>query len=190
MISSKTILITGASTGFGRDAAETLTRECHRVFASFRDIAGRNKSHADALRSEDINVVELDVTNNNSVESAVRSVVSQAGQIDSQFHDFCRRYQNFSKGVVEERKTAPWQEVKITENINLFELMPHFRLNPGDGGLYVNKASVVSRHPDHPDSTDEQNVGLYRFQVKGPTRLSAQFVPEHDIALHFQAAER
>jgi NAD(P)-dependent dehydrogenase (short-subunit alcohol dehydrogenase family) len=38
--SSKTVLITGASTGFGRDTAETLTREGHRVFASFRDIAG------------------------------------------------------------------------------------------------------------------------------------------------------
>jgi 4-hydroxybenzoate decarboxylase len=75
------------------------------------------------------------------------------------------------------------QEVQITENINLFELMPHFRLNPGDGGLYISKASVVSRHPDHPDSFDEQNVGMYRFQVKGPNRLSAQFVPEHDIAL-------
>jgi vanillate/4-hydroxybenzoate decarboxylase subunit C len=105
----------------------------------------------------------------------------------AQFHEFCRRYQNFSKGVVEERKTAPWQETQITENINLFELMPHFRLNPGDGGLYINKASVVSRHPDHPD---ERNVGMYRLQVKGPNRLSAQFVPEHDIALHFQAAER
>ena len=108
----------------------------------------------------------------------------------AQFHEFCRRYQNFSKGVVEERKTAPWQEVQITENINLCELMPHIRLNPGDGGLYINKASVVSRHPDHPDSFNEQNVGMYRLQVKGPNRLSAQFVPEHDIARHFQAAER
>ncbi len=106
------------------------------------------------------------------------------------FNEFCRRYQNFPKGTVEERKQAPWQEVSMTEGINLFELMPHFRLNPGDGGLYINKASVVSRHPDHPDSFDQQNVGMYRLQVKGPTRLSGQFVPEHDIALHFQAAER
>ena len=82
MTSFKTILITGASTGFGRDTAETLTREGHRVFASFRDITGRNKSHADALRGKDVNVVELDVTNNTSVESAVSRVLSQAGRID------------------------------------------------------------------------------------------------------------
>jgi vanillate/4-hydroxybenzoate decarboxylase subunit C len=107
-----------------------------------------------------------------------------------QFFEFSRRYQNFSKGTIEEKQTAPWQEVAIEENINLYELMPFFRLNAGDGGVYINKAAVISRHPDRPDSFNEQNVGMYRFQVKGPNRLSAQFVPEHDIARHFAAAER
>ncbi len=40
---AKIILITGASTGFGRDTTETLTRAGHRVFASMRDIAGRTR---------------------------------------------------------------------------------------------------------------------------------------------------
>jgi vanillate/4-hydroxybenzoate decarboxylase subunit C len=104
-----------------------------------------------------------------------------------QFLEFSRRYQNFSKGTIEEKQSAPWQEVSIEENINLYELMPHFRLNAGDGGLYFSKSSLISRHPDR---FNEQNVGMYRFQVKGPNRLSGQFVPEHDIALHFAAAER
>src|SRR5262245_55473035 len=91
----------------------------------------------------------------------------------AQFIEFCRRYKNFARGNIEEKQSAPWQEILIVENINLYLPMPHFRLNPGDGGLYINKASVVSRHPDRPDSFEEQNVGMYRFQVKGPTRLSA-----------------
>jgi NAD(P)-dependent dehydrogenase (short-subunit alcohol dehydrogenase family) len=62
MIMSKVILITGTSTGFGRDTAETLAHAGHRVFASMRDIAGRNKHHAEALRAKKIDVVELDVT--------------------------------------------------------------------------------------------------------------------------------
>ena len=59
---TKTILITGASTGFGRDTAETLARAGHKVFASMRDPQAKNRAHADALRGQNIEVVELDVT--------------------------------------------------------------------------------------------------------------------------------
>ena len=79
---TKTILITGASTGFGRDTAETLARAGYRVFAAMRDIAGRNRGHADALRSQKIGVVELDVTDDGSVERAIVSVLAEAGRID------------------------------------------------------------------------------------------------------------
>jgi NAD(P)-dependent dehydrogenase (short-subunit alcohol dehydrogenase family) len=39
MSTSKTILITGASTGFGRDTAETVPRARHTVFASIRIVS-------------------------------------------------------------------------------------------------------------------------------------------------------
>ena len=79
---SKIILITGASSGFGRDTAKTLAQAGHRVFASMRDVAGRNKAHAEALRAQDIDVVELDVTDDASVERGVKSVFVQTGRID------------------------------------------------------------------------------------------------------------
>jgi NAD(P)-dependent dehydrogenase (short-subunit alcohol dehydrogenase family) len=81
-MNSKTILITGTSTGFGRDTAMSLARAGHRVFASMRNVRAKNEEHAAALRSQGIDVVELDVTQNSSVDGAVRLVLDQADRID------------------------------------------------------------------------------------------------------------
>ena len=78
----KTILITGTSTGFGRDTAETLARAGHRVFASMRDSQAKNRAHAQALRNQGIEVVELDVSSDASVERAVKDVLTRAGHLD------------------------------------------------------------------------------------------------------------
>lgn len=86
-------------------------------------------------------------------------------------------------------ETAPFHEVEITEDINLFDILPLFRLNQGDGGFYLDKAILVSRDLDDPDTYGKQNVGLYRMQVKGKNRLGIQPVPQHDIAIHIRQAE-
>lgn len=81
-MNTKTILITGTSTGFGRDTALTLAAARHRVFASMRHVQAKNMEHAAALRSHGIDAVELDVTENSSVDRAVQSVLDKAGRID------------------------------------------------------------------------------------------------------------
>jgi NAD(P)-dependent dehydrogenase (short-subunit alcohol dehydrogenase family) len=43
---SKTILITGASSGFGRDMAETLAADGHKVYGGVHDSAGPNSAAA------------------------------------------------------------------------------------------------------------------------------------------------
>lgn len=83
-----TILITGASTGFGRDTAERLARRGHHVFATMRDPTGRNAEHRATLerlaRAEDLRlrVLELDVTSDESVQSAVDAALREAGHMD------------------------------------------------------------------------------------------------------------
>jgi NAD(P)-dependent dehydrogenase (short-subunit alcohol dehydrogenase family) len=85
---SAVVLITGASTGFGRNAAERLARRGHRVFATMRDISGRNAEHRDALErlavheSLPLHVLELDVTDDQSVQQAVQAALQQAGRLD------------------------------------------------------------------------------------------------------------
>lgn len=74
-----TDLITGASSGFGRDTAETLAAQGHRVFAGVRDIAGRNAETAMQLKAKGITPVELDVTKDASVDAAIRQVLGATG---------------------------------------------------------------------------------------------------------------
>ena len=84
----KVILITGTSTGFGRTAAETLAQRGHTVFATMRDPSGRNAATADALRSLakakgwSLDVLEMDVTEDRSVNEAVEQALNRVGHID------------------------------------------------------------------------------------------------------------
>jgi NAD(P)-dependent dehydrogenase (short-subunit alcohol dehydrogenase family) len=79
---SKTILITGASSGFGRDTAATLHHAGHTVYASMRGVQGKNREAAEALRKLGIKTVELDVSDDASVDAGVKNVLAEAGAID------------------------------------------------------------------------------------------------------------
>jgi len=140
---SKTILITGASTGFGRNTAETLSRAGHRVFASMRDIAGKNRAHADALRAQGLTVVELDVTSEASVERAVRRVLEEAGRIDVLINNA-----GIASAGVSESFTA--KQVKSLFDVNVFGVQRVIRavlpaLRRQKDGLIVNIGSVLGR---------------------------------------------
>jgi NAD(P)-dependent dehydrogenase (short-subunit alcohol dehydrogenase family) len=85
---SAVVLITGASTGFGRDAAERLARRGHHVFATMRDSNGRNADNRKALENiasiENLRlqVLELDVTDEASVRNALQSLMDQSERLD------------------------------------------------------------------------------------------------------------
>ncbi|MFL6978193.1 phenolic acid decarboxylase BsdC [Bacillus inaquosorum] len=108
--------------------------------------------------------------------------------VKEQFFEFAKRYDQFPMPVKRE-ETALFHENEITEDINLFDILPLFRINQGDGGYYLDKACVISRDLEDPDNFGKQNVGIYRMQVKGKDRLGIQPVPQHDIAIHLRQAE-
>jgi len=108
--------------------------------------------------------------------------------VKDQFFEFAARWARFP-GPVAHVDDAPFRAHRIDAGINLFELMPLFRLNQFDGGCYLDKACVVTRDPDDPDHVGKQNVGIYRLQVKGRDRLGLLPVAQHDIGRHLRAAE-
>lgn len=108
----------------------------------------------------------------------------------AQVDEFIRRWAKFPVKP-QYRYNPPWaQNTQDNDDINIFEVLPLFRLNDGDGGFYIDKAAVVSKDPDDPTSTDKQNVGVYRIEVKGRRKLALQPVPMHDIAQHLRKAEQ
>jgi NAD(P)-dependent dehydrogenase (short-subunit alcohol dehydrogenase family) len=140
---SKTILITGASTGFGRDTAETLARAGHIVFASMREPQTKNREHAEALRKQGIHVVELDVSNDASVDRAVQEVLARAGRIDVLVNNAGIA----STGVTE--AFTP-DQAKVVFNTNVVgvlrasrAVLPAMR-RQGDG-LIINIGSILGR---------------------------------------------
>ncbi|GAB2752694.1 non-oxidative hydroxyarylic acid decarboxylases subunit C [Salinifilum aidingensis] len=106
-----------------------------------------------------------------------------------QVEEFIRRWEDFP--VPPERRADPpfAANTREGEDVDLFDVLPLFRLNDGDGGFYLDKAAVVSRDPEDPENFDKQNVGTYRLEVKGQNKLGMQPVPMHDIALHLGKAE-
>ena len=82
------VVVTGASSGFGRLISETLAREGFVVFATMREMNGRNAASAAALRelarmkSQELHILEMDVTSDSSVADCVSEVLRQAGRID------------------------------------------------------------------------------------------------------------
>ncbi|CAM2153438.1 Oxidoreductase [Pararobbsia alpina] len=82
------ILVTGAGTGIGKLTAQALAEAGHIVYASMRDITGRNRERADAVRalaereSIDLRPIELDVLSQASADAAAAQIVQAHGRID------------------------------------------------------------------------------------------------------------
>jgi NAD(P)-dependent dehydrogenase (short-subunit alcohol dehydrogenase family) len=82
MTAPLSIVITGTSTGFGYDTARLLAAEGHHVYGTMRDVAGRNAEPARQLSALGVTVVELDVTDQASVDRGAAKILASAGTVD------------------------------------------------------------------------------------------------------------
>lgn len=140
---TKSILITGASTGFGRDTAETLARAGHKVFASMRDPKARNRAHADALRGQNIDVIELDVTDSQSVDRAVTAMIAKSGRIDVLINNAGVAAAGVSEAFTPEQASALFDVNVIGLHRVTRAVLPDFRRH--NDGLIINIGSVLGR---------------------------------------------
>ena len=85
----KNIILTGSSSGFGLLTAQTLAKQGHTVFATMRNVNTTNAATAQQIQqwavdnNADIQVVELDVTSESSIKTAIAEIADKVnGKID------------------------------------------------------------------------------------------------------------
>ena len=134
----KTILITGASSGIGYDTAQTLARQGHRVYA-----AARRVELMEPLKDFGVHVLQLDVTDETSMNRCVEAVIQAEGKIDVLIN-------NAGYGFFGAIENVPMEEARRQLEVNVFGLarltqlvLPQMR-KQGSGRI-INTSSIAGK---------------------------------------------
>ena len=106
----KVILITGASSGMGKVFAQQLAKEGHTVYGGARRIDLLKNLHKEGIKT-----IQLDVTNDESMQQCVNEILQKEGRIDVLVNN--AGYGSY--GTVEE---LPMEEAKRQIEVNVFGL--------------------------------------------------------------------
>lgn len=139
MNNSKTVFITGASSGIGKAAVVHFSRKGWNVAATMR----QPEKEVGLATLQGVKVLKLDVLNQNSIESAIAEAIVAFGRIDVLVN-------NAGYGVTGPFEAAGYNQIRRQLDTNITGLMlvckaviPHFREN-GDGTI-LNISSVGGR---------------------------------------------
>ena len=76
-------VVTGSSSGIGLETSLALARNGYLTYATMRNLAKRDSIQSVAEKQHlPVRVVQLDVTDENSINNAIQSVLSESGRID------------------------------------------------------------------------------------------------------------
>ncbi len=151
-MSTKIILITGASSGFGRLTAEALAKAGHIVYASMRDVAGRNARNAAelaAIEGSDIRPIELDVQSDASANDSVARIIAESGRIDVLVHNAGHMMFGPAESFLPEQFAQQYDvNVLGTQRVNRAAL-PHMRAAKQGLLVWVSSSSSAGGTPPY-----------------------------------------
>ena len=141
---AKTILVTGASSGFGRLTAEMLSKSGHKVFAGFRSAEGARKQIADELKAKNIEILKVDVTDQASVDTAIVQLLEKSGNK----LDVVVNNAGMASAGLSEAFTA--EQARDLFEVNVFGVQRVLRatlpvLRAKRAGLVINVGSILGR---------------------------------------------
>jgi len=136
---NKVILITGASSGIGKETAKLFQTKNWKVAATMRV----PEKAEDLQKIADIECFRLDVTDIDSIKSAINDTIEKFGRIDAVVN-------NAGYGLIGAFEAATQEQIEKQFQTNVFglmnvcrEILPYFRKQKR--GTIVNVASVGGR---------------------------------------------
>jgi len=136
---NKVILITGASSGIGKETAKLFQTKNWKIAATMRS----PETAEDLQHIADIETFRLDVTDRDSIKQAIADVLEKFGRIDAVVN-------NAGYGLVGAFEAATEEQIEKQFQTNVFgvmnvtrEILPYFRKEKR--GIIVNVASMGGR---------------------------------------------
>ncbi|HEY4429064.1 MAG TPA: SDR family oxidoreductase [Solirubrobacteraceae bacterium] len=173
---TKTIVITGASSGFGALSARALADAGHTVYAGMRDSTGHNARQVAAAKEYagqhdvDLRTVELDVSSQDAVDAAVEAVISEQGSIDVLLHNAGHMVTGPTEAFTP-RQVAEIYDINVlgTQRLNRAAL-PHLRARRHGLVLWVGSSSTRGGTPPY--------LGPYFAAKAGMDALAVSYAGE------------
>jgi len=140
----KVALVTGSSSGIGFETCLALAKEGYQTFASMRDVKKGNKIKEIAEKENlPINVIELDVNDDESVDLAIKQVVSDGGRLDVLVNN--AGYGQF--GCTEDVSIDDFRKQFETNFFSIVKIIKKVSpiMRNQNSGIIVNVSSVIGR---------------------------------------------
>ena len=140
----KTVVITGASSGFGEGAAKAFADNGYRVWGTMRDVDGRNAGTRAALEgySTRVSVIDMDVASDESVAEGFATILGE-GPVDVLINNAGIMYLGITEAFSlaqahEQMNTNYYGVIRTTQAV-----LPSMRA--ARSGLIINCSSLVGR---------------------------------------------
>lgn len=140
---NKRILVTGASGAVGHATCLALVARGHRVVGTMRTSGGKNTEVARSLDTHGVTVVQMDVTDQGSVDAGVAAALEALGGLDVVFN-------NAGVGSYGVQELFTSDEMRRVFDINVFgvqrvmrAVLPHLRAQ--GAGTVVYTSSLIGR---------------------------------------------
>jgi len=175
---SKIILITGASSGFGRLTANALAKAGNTVYASMRDTTGRNAAQLRDVEQfakdnkVDLRAIEMDVQSEPSIAAAIGKIVGDHGRIDVLIHNAGHMVFGPAEAFTPEQFAEVYDiNVLSTQRVNR-AVLPHMREQRRGLLVWVSSSSSAGGTPPYLSPYFAAKAGMDALAVQYARELS------------------